>query len=64
MTPDQFKEARQLLGLSPLQAAPLLGFTNRSRIYEIEAGNAGVSKPVALLMRAYLDGYRPDGWPA
>ena len=55
MTPDQFKEARQSLGLSPLQAAPLLGFTNRSRIYEIEAGNAKVSKPVALLMQAYLD---------
>ena len=63
MTPQQFKEARLALGLTPEQIAPLLALSDRSRIYEIEGGKRNVSKAVGLLVQAYLDGYRPDNWP-
>ena len=63
MTPQQFKEARLTLGLTPEQIAPLLALSDRARIYEIEGGKRNVSKAVGLLLQAYLDGYRPDNWP-
>lgn len=63
MTPTEFKQARQSLGLSPEEAATLLGYGNRSRVYEIEGGSRRPSKAVLLLLEAYLAGYRPEGWP-
>lgn len=64
MNPAQFKEARQTLGLDQRQAAALLGYGNATRISEIEAGKRNPSASVVRLLRAYLDGYRPDDWPA
>ena len=63
MTPAQFKQARQSLGLDPVQAARLLGYGSRSRISEIENGRRNPSEAVVMLLRAYLAGYRPDDWP-
>lgn len=63
MTPEQIKEARKSLGLTPTQAAQLLGYGAVSRIYEIEAGARRPSASVVRLLAAYLDGYRPLDWP-
>lgn len=62
MTPAEIKQARQTLGLSAAQMAPLLGYGAPSRIYEIESSRkAGAA--VVLLLRAYLDGWRWADWP-
>ena len=63
MTSDEFKHARKSLGLNQYQAARLLGYGAAARISEVERGVKGVSDSVIRLMRAYLDGYRPDDWP-
>ena len=63
MTPEQFREARQLLGLTPPQAATLLGYGSATRISEIENGHRNASAAVVLLLRAYIAGYRPSDWP-
>ena len=62
MTPTEFKQARQTLGLTAKQAAPLFGLSAPARIYEIEARD-DVPPWQARLMMAYLSGYRPDDWP-
>jgi transcriptional regulator with XRE-family HTH domain len=63
MTGAEFKQAREALGLTGAQAAALMGYGDRSRIYAIEARPV-VPPQAARLMRAYLDGYRPDDWAA
>ncbi len=62
MTPEQFKQARQSLGLTPHQAAAMLGYGNATRISEIENGHRNASAAVVLLLRAYIAGYRPSDW--
>ena len=62
MTPADFKQARQSLGLSQEQAAQVLGYGAKTRISEIEARDA-VPPQAARLMAAYLRGYRPEDWP-
>ena len=64
MTPAAFREARKSLGLTQAQAASLLGYKAASRISEIERDVERPSESVIRLLRAYLDGYRPDDWPA
>jgi DNA-binding transcriptional regulator YiaG len=63
MTPAEIRQARETLGLTPEQIAPLLGYSDRARIYEIEGGKRNPSASALALLRAYLDGYRPEGWP-
>ena len=63
MTPEQFMQCRLAVGLTQQQAANMLGYGSRSRISEIETGKRNSSKAVVRLMRAYVDGYRPDDWP-
>lgn len=63
MTAAEFREARQSLGLDQSQAARVLGYGAPSRISDVERGVRGVSEAVVRLLRAYLDGYRPDDWP-
>ena len=63
MTPDDFKGARQKLGLDQAQAARVLGYGAPQRISEIESGKRSPSDAVVRLMRAYLAGYRPNDWP-
>jgi len=63
MTPAQFKEAREKLGLTQTQAANMLGYGAYTRISEIESGKRPIMPHVVRLMGAYLAGYRPDDWP-
>ena len=62
MTPVEFEQARQSLGLDAVQAARMLGYGSRTRISEIEHGTRNPGAAVVRLMRAYLAGYRPDDW--
>lgn len=63
MTPEEVREARLKLRLTPEQIAPLLGYGNRVRVYELENGKRSIGTAAALLLQAYLDGYRPADWP-
>jgi transcriptional regulator with XRE-family HTH domain len=63
MTPADIKEARYSLGLTQAQLAPLLGYALKDRISELERGTRNAGPAVALLLRAYIDGYRPSAWP-
>ena len=61
MTPAEFKQARQSLGLSQVELAPMLGYSRSSQISDIERGVRTVSAPVALLMRVYAETtWRPE----
>lgn len=59
MTPAEFRAARKSLGWTQEQAAAALGYGRPERISEIERGISPVTNTVAMLMRAYLDGWRP-----
>lgn len=68
LTPDEFREAQQTLGLSDLQFAQVLGLENAQHIRRLKADpDKEHHRPVkgthARLIRAYLDGYRPKDWP-
>ena len=66
MTPTEFKEARHTLGLTLSQAARLLGYRGKhamQQIRQMESGDKSIRPPQIRLMRAYLDGYRPEDWP-
>lgn len=63
MTPTELREARQALRLTQTQAARLLGYAAKQRISELESGTRHPSETVLRLLRAYLDGYRPNDWP-
>ena len=66
MTPKEFQKARQSLGLSAPDLARVLGISPARATQTFSDWFRGV-KPMdaarARLMRAYLDGYRPDDWP-
>lgn len=63
MTPQELEEAQEKLGLSQVQLARALGMADRSYRYLI-AGEREISGPVSRLVVAFLNGYRPDDWPA
>ena len=63
MTPQEFKEARIKLGLSQGNLGQLMKTTDRS-VRRWENGDREIPGPVIVLMQAYLDGYRPEDWPA
>jgi len=48
MTPNEFKEWRNDLGLTQSQAAQLLGFKNRSSICLYEQGKRQITKVLQL----------------
>lgn len=58
MTPDEFRAARQSLGLTQAQMAEWLGYGNVMRISEIERGLRDPGPAVLILMEAYLSGWR------
>ena len=60
MTPDQFRQARQSLGLSQAELAAWLGYGDKSRVSEIERGLRDPGPAVLILMEAYLSGWRRD----
>lgn len=63
MTPTEFREARRKLGLSQSQLAAVLGYSGGLRVSLVERGERNAGAAVVRLMRAYLDGYRPEDWP-
>lgn len=66
MTPEEFQQARQSLGLPAADLARLLGVnpTRATQTFSDWArGVRSIDKGRARLLRAYLDGYRPDDWP-
>jgi transcriptional regulator with XRE-family HTH domain len=65
LTATDFREARLKLGLTQRQLAPLLGYGKQQAVSDIETGLYAIRPQAALLLQAYLDGYRPRiGWPA
>ena len=65
MTPVEFKSIRLRLGLTQAELADVLGYPHPMQVSVLERATnpKPVPRHVALLMRAYDDGYRPDGWP-
>lgn len=66
MTTDP-REARLRLGLTLEQMGQMLGYDGphtRSQMHRIESGERPLMPCQARLLKAYLDGYRPDDWPA
>lgn len=72
MDHEEFKKAREELGLSLAELGVLLGepgkpmSADKVRRYETrpDKGNAReISAQIARLMQIYLDGYRPPDWP-
>jgi DNA-binding XRE family transcriptional regulator len=58
MTPDNFRSARKSLGLTQAQWAEWLG-VKRNTIARIETGKREANPTMILLVRAYVDGWRP-----
>jgi transcriptional regulator with XRE-family HTH domain len=66
VSPEEFKEARQSLGLSLAECAELLGYEgdySRQQVHRIETGERRLREAQRRLMQAYLEGYRPQDWP-
>ncbi len=66
MNDSDIKQARHKLGLTLDQMAMLLGYEGAQRRqmqHDLETGRRRVREPQRRLVKAYLDGYRPDDWP-
>lgn len=66
MTPEEFRQARKAFGLSSRQLALVLGYKYGNAVRQFETTGTSHRQPprqTALLMQAYLDGYRPKDWP-
>ena len=65
MTPAEIRAARKTLALTQGQLAAVLhlGKRGQSTVSEWERGVKSPSAQTVLLLRAYLDGYRPADWP-
>lgn len=65
MTNTELKRVRTGLGLTQTQLATLLGYASALQIssFERPTNPRPVPHILALLMRAYDDGYRPSDWP-
>lgn len=64
MTPEEFRAARESMGLTQPQMAAALGYSAKARISEIERRHNDVPEPVALAVRAMLIlGPDPALWP-
>lgn len=65
MNNEEFRAIRRRLGLTQAQLAAVLLYPRAMQVSEIErpTNPRKVPRHVALLMKAYDDGYRPEGWP-
>lgn len=67
MTPQEFKDARNRLGLSMQQAADILRVSKQTLAKWEAPPTAASSAPASPLacaaMRWFLDGFRPPEWP-
>lgn len=61
MTPAEFRAARKRLDWTQAEAAAALGYAGNRAISALETGERQVSATLALLVQAYLDGWRPGG---
>lgn len=66
MENDEFRSIRKRLGLTQAQLASVLGYSHLMQVSEIERDKnpKPVPRAIALLMRAYDEGYRPRDWPS
>lgn len=68
MTSADFKEAREILGLTQAQLGRLLDTDGQSiRRIEMPESASTHRRPAPRMVRliqAYLAGYRPNDWPA
>lgn len=63
MTPTEFRDIRKQLGFTQAGLAAFLDYSHSLRISEFERGEREVPRLLAMLMRAYAEGYRPKDWP-
>ena len=64
MTPKQFKQARNSLGLSSAQIGLILNTDKRTiRKWESDQDSRPVNPIAARCMQWFLAGYRPPQWP-
>ncbi|MFU0504133.1 helix-turn-helix domain-containing protein [Pseudaminobacter sp. NGMCC 1.201702] len=65
MTSQEFKLIRTRLGLTQAELASVLGYASALQIssYERATNPRPVPQLLALLMKAYDEGYRPRNWP-
>lgn len=63
MTPGDVKAARQSLGLTLAQLSTVMG-VRLMTVSDWERGVRHINPMGARLLTAYLNGYRPDDWPA
>ncbi len=68
MTPEEFRDAQTMLGLTDTELAVVLGIDNPQHIRRLKADSNKahhrvVQRSHVRLLRAYLNGYRPDDWP-
>ena len=65
MTNHEFRAIRLRLGLTQAELAAVLGYPHPMQVSVLERATnpKPVPRHVALLMKAYDDGYRPDDWP-
>jgi len=61
----EFAAIRKRLGITQAQLARLLGYRHAMQVSEMErtSNPKPVPRAIALLMRAYDEGYRPRDWP-
>lgn len=64
MNPADITEAREMLRLTQAQLAAVMGLRGGISVSEWERGIRNPSAQAARLIRAYLDGYRPEDWLA
>jgi transcriptional regulator with XRE-family HTH domain len=63
MTPQEIREARLRLGLTQDQLAHVMGLSSGMAVSDWERGIRNANGQARRLLRAYLDGYRPENWP-
>lgn len=65
MTNKKFRTIRKRLGITQAQLANILGYEMALSVsaLERETNPRPIPQPIALLMTAYDEGYRPKNWP-
>lgn len=65
MTAAEFKAIRLRLGLTQAELASVLGYSIAMQVSELERATnpKPVPRLIAMLVKAFDAGYRPDEWP-
>lgn len=62
MTGEELRAARITIGLTQTQLGELLGY-GRMHVQQMESGRKAIIKPVAIVIEALLDEWRPADFP-